>query len=331
MPEFPNIILYAIPFFIISMLLELYVSIKENKKTYETKDAFTSIAMGLGNVFLGFFSKAIVLLVFMVIYENFRIFTIPFAWWSFVLLLFADDFSYYWFHRISHENRLFWASHVVHHSSEHYNLSTALRQTWSGGFYTFIFWLWLPLIGFHPGMILLQMSVSLLYQFWIHTEAIDKMPKWFEKVMNTPSHHRVHHGSNPLYLDRNHAGIFIIWDKLFGTFQPELRDEKVVYGLVSNINTYNPLKVAFHEWLAMGKDVFFGKKSVFDRVKYIVKPPGWKHDGTGKVSDDLRKEWQESVGSKQSAVGSQQPTRTASMNEVGEEKALSSGSAIGNN
>lgn len=139
MPEFPNIILYAIPFFIISMLLELYVSIKENKKTYETKDAFTSIAMGLGNVFLGFFSKAIVLLVFMVIYENFRIFTIPFAWWSFVLLLFADDFSYYWFHRISHENRLFWASHVVHHSSEHYNLSTALRQTWSGGFYTFIF------------------------------------------------------------------------------------------------------------------------------------------------------------------------------------------------
>ena len=293
MPEFPNIILYAIPFFIISMLLELYVSIKQHRKTYEVKDAFTSITMGLGNVFLGFISKAIVIGAFMVIYENLRIFTIPLAWWSFVLLFFADDFSYYWFHRISHENRFFWASHVVHHSSEHYNLSTALRQTWSGGFFSFVFWLWLPLIGFHPGIILLQMSVSLLYQFWIHTEAIDKMPKWFEAVMNTPSHHRVHHGSNPIYLDRNHAGILIVWDKLFGTFQPELKDEKVVYGLVSNIKTHNPLKVAFHEWIGMGKDVFLGKKSLQDRAKYIVKPPGWKHDGTGKMSDDLRMEWQE--------------------------------------
>lgn len=297
MPTFPNIILYAIPFFIISMALEIYASIKENKKVYHTKDSVTSIAMGLGNVLIGLLSKALVLMAFMVVYENFRLFSIPFAWWSFILLLFADDFSYYWFHRISHENRLFWASHVVHHSSEHYNLSTALRQTWSGGFYTFVFWLWLPLIGFHPGMILLQMSVSLLYQFWIHTEAIDKMPKWFEAVMNTPSHHRVHHGSNPLYLDRNHAGIFIIWDKIFGTFQPELKDEKVVYGLVSNINTYNPLKVAFHEWLALGKDVFSGKKSWYDRAKYIIKSPGWKHDGTGKTSDILREEWQKTYES----------------------------------
>lgn len=304
MPEFPNIILYAIPFFVISIGLELYASIKDHKRSYSTKDAITSITMGLGNVLLGFISKGLILLAFMLIYENIRIFTIPFAWWSFILLLVADDFSYYWFHRVSHENRFFWASHVVHHSSEHYNLSTALRQTWSGGFYTFIFWLWLPLIGFHPGMIILQMSVSLLYQFWIHTEAIDKMPNWFEAVMNTPSHHRVHHGSNPLYLDRNHAGIFIIWDKLFGTFQPELKEEKVVYGLVTNINTHNPLKVAFHEWMAMGKDVFSGKKTFRDRIRYIVKPPGWKHDGTGKLSTDLRHEWQETVGRTQSTEGS---------------------------
>ncbi|MGJ8592332.1 MAG: sterol desaturase family protein [Aquaticitalea sp.] len=300
MPEFPDIILYAIPFFIISMLLELYVTTKENIKTYEKKDAFSSIVMGLGNVALGFFSKILVLAAFMFIYNNFRIFTIPFTWWSFVLLFFADDFSYYWFHRISHECRLFWASHIVHHSSQKYNLSTALRQTWSGGFYSFIFWLWLPLIGFHPGMILLQMSVSLLYQFWIHTEAIDKMPKWFEAVFNTPSHHRVHHGSNLLYLDRNHAGILIIWDKLFGTFQPELKEEKVVYGLTSNINTYNPLKIAFNEWIAMSKDSFTGKKNIRNRLKYLVKPPGWRHDGTGKVSDDLRKEWVEKSSQSQS-------------------------------
>ena len=294
MPDFPNIIVLAIPFFILSMLVELYVTTREKFKEikgYETKDAFASIAMGLGNVFLGFLSKAIVLGSFFLIYENFRFVTIPITWWSFVLLFFADDLSYYWFHRISHECRLFWASHVVHHSSQYYNLSTALRQTWSGGFYTFIFWLWLPLIGFHPALIMLQMSISLLYQFWIHTEAINKMPKWFEAVMNTPSHHRVHHGSNPIYLDRNHAGILIIWDKLFGTFQPELEDEKVTYGLVKNINTYNPVKIAFIEWINMFKDAFTGKKSLKNRLQYLIKPPGWKHDGSGQVSDDLRREW----------------------------------------
>ena len=143
MPDFPNIILYAIPFFITAMALELYVITKakfKSLKGYKVKDALASIAMGLGNVFLGFLSKALVLLIFFWVYNNYRIFEIPITGWSFVLLFFADDFSYYWFHRISHECRLFWASHVIHHSSEHYNLSTALRQTWSGGFYTFIFW-----------------------------------------------------------------------------------------------------------------------------------------------------------------------------------------------
>jgi sterol desaturase/sphingolipid hydroxylase (fatty acid hydroxylase superfamily) len=291
MTEFPNIILYAIPFFILAMALELYVAYREGIKTYEKKDAFSSIAMGLGNVFLGFFSKALVFLCFYYIYENFRLFTIPVAWWSFVLIFFLDDISYYWFHRISHECRLFWSSHVVHHSSQHYNLSTALRQTWSGGFYTFIFWLLLPLLGFHPGMILFQMSVSLLYQFWIHTETIDKLPKWFEAVMNTPSHHRVHHGSNPIYLDRNHAGILIIWDKMFGTFQPELANEKVIYGMVKNIDTYNPIKIAFMEWVNMFRDVFAGKKSLKNRLLYFIKPPGWKHDGTGVISEDIRNQW----------------------------------------
>lgn len=292
-PNFPNIILYAIPFFIAAMLLEIFVTIKQGIKTYAPKDAFSSIAMGLGNVFLGFFSKALVLLSFFYIYENFRILTIPITWWCFILIFFADDFAYYWFHRVSHECRIFWASHVVHHSSQHYNLSTALRQTWSGGFYTFIFWLWLPLLGFHPALIMLQMSISLLYQFWIHTEAINKLPRWFEAIFNTPSHHRVHHGSNPLYLDRNHAGILIIWDKFFGTFQPELENEKVVYGLVKNINTYNPIKIAFIEWIHMFKDAFSGRKSFKNRLLYLIKPPGWKHDGTGTVSEDLRKDWLE--------------------------------------
>ena len=300
-PEFPDIILFAIPVFVLTMLIELFVTTREqlkHVKGYEAKDAFSSIAMGLGNVFLGFLSKGLVLLAFFWIYNNFRVFTIPVTWWSFILIFFADDITYYWNHRIAHQCRLFWASHVVHHSSQYYNLSTALRQTWSGGFYTFIFWLWLPLVGFHPAMIMFQMSVSLLYQYWIHTEAINKLPRWFEAIMNTPSHHRVHHGSNPLYLDRNHAGILIIWDKFFGTFQPELEDEKVVYGLVKNINTYNPVKIAFIEWVNMFKDVFGEKKSLVSRLLYFIKPPGWRHDGTGKVSDDLRQEWLDSRNTK---------------------------------
>lgn len=290
-PELPNLIHYAIPFFIATVIIEVIATVKLRMQDYEFKDAGTSILMGLGNVIIGLFSKALVFGVFLFIYNQFRIFTIPFTWWGWVLIFFAEDFGYYWFHRISHTNRFFWASHVVHHSSKHYNLSTALRQTWTGNFTSFVFYLWLPFLGFHPVMILMQMSVSLLYQYWIHTELIKKMPKWFEFIFNTPSHHRVHHATNPQYLDRNHAGILIIWDRMFGTFEPEV--EKPIYGLTENIETYNPLKVAFHEWIQMFKDAFTSRTSFTNRIKYFFKPPGWKHDGTGTLSDDMRKKWEQ--------------------------------------
>lgn len=288
-PEIPNLIHYAIPFFIVTVILEIILTIKIKLDEYEFKDAGTSILMGLGNVFIGLFTKGIFLGVFLFLYQ-YRFFTIPFAWWSWLILLFAEDLCYYWFHRISHESRLFWASHVVHHSSQKYNLSTALRQTWSGSFYSFVFWIPLLLIGFHPIMVMTQMAISLIYQYWIHTELIKKMPNWFEAIFNTPSHHRVHHATNPQYLDRNHAGIFIIWDKLFGTFEPEV--EKPVYGLVKNIETYNPIKIAFLEWVNMFRDFSFSKTSFLNKVKYLIKPPGWKHDGTGVLSSDLREEWE---------------------------------------
>ena len=136
-----------------------------------------------------------------------------------MLAFFADDFSYYWFHRTSHECRFFWASHVVHHSSQRYNLGTALRQTWTGGFFSFVFWLWMPLVGFQPIMIFTMQAFSLLYQFWIHTEVVRHMGV-LELVMNTPSHHRVHHATNPQYIDRNHAGILIIWDRCSAASSP---------------------------------------------------------------------------------------------------------------
>ena len=290
-PQIPNLIYYAIPFFIVTVIFESIVISKKQPKSFHLKDTFASLAMGIGNVISNLLSKLLVVFVIVFLYENLRLTTIPFAWWSWLLILFADDFCYYWAHRIGHESRFFWASHIVHHSSQKYNLSTALRQTWTGGFFSFIFYLILPIIGFHPLMIFTQMSIGLLYQYWIHTELIYKMPRWFETVFNTPSHHRVHHGSNPLYLDRNHAGIFIVWDKLFGTFQPELKDEKVIYGLTSNIKTYNPLKIAFHEWIAVFKDALTAKTTFVNKLKYFIKPPGWKHDGTGILSNDLRKEW----------------------------------------
>lgn len=290
-PEFPNLIHYAIPFFIATVILEIILTVKIKMDEYEYKDAATSITMGLvGNVGIGLLTKGLVFGIFLLIYNAFHLFEIPFVWWAWILILFAEDLTYYWYHRISHESRFFWASHIVHHSSQKYNLSTALRQTWTGSFTSFIFWIPLVLVGFHPVIIIMQMSISLIYQYWIHTELIKKMPKWFEAVFNTPSHHRVHHATNPQYLDRNHAGIFIIWDRIFGSFEPEV--EKPIYGLTSNINTFNPIKVAFSEWFDLLKDVFTSKTSFLNKLKYVLKPPGWKHDGTGILATDMRKEWE---------------------------------------
>jgi len=208
--------------------------------------------------------------------HRFAIFPIGYTWWAWVLVLFADDFSYYWFHRASHTCRLFWASHVVHHSSQRYNLGTALRQTWTGAFMSFIFWAWMPLIGFAPIMVMTMQSISLLYQFWIHTEVVRHMGV-LEQVLNTPSHHRVHHGSNPQYIDRNHAGILIIWDRLFGTLEAE--KERCIYGLTTNIGTYNPFRIAFHEWVDMWRDVRTAP-TLPDKIRYVFGNPGWKHAQT---------------------------------------------------
>jgi sterol desaturase/sphingolipid hydroxylase (fatty acid hydroxylase superfamily) len=192
----------------------------------------------------------------------------PLTW---ILLFFADDLAYYWYHRTHHTIRVFWASHVVHHSSQRYNLSTALRQPWTP-FSSLPFWLPLAFLGLPPWMILLQQSISLLYQFFIHTERVGALWRPVELVMNTPSHHRVHHGANPQYLDKNYGGILIVWDRLFGTFEPE--GERVVYGLTKNINSFNPLRVATHEFAAIWHDVRHAQ-SWPARLGYTFRGPGW--------------------------------------------------------
>jgi sterol desaturase/sphingolipid hydroxylase (fatty acid hydroxylase superfamily) len=235
-----EVLYYAIPFFVLLLVLE-YLSFRQVRAEnegligYEPRDTRTSLTMGLGNVVINFAWKFAVLAAYVAIYELTPLRLSADDWWVWVLLFFADDFSYYWFHRISHESRGFWASHVVHHSSQHYNLSTALRQTWVPMTY-FPFWLWMPAVGFEPWMVLLAQAWSLIYQFWIHTEKIRKLPRWFEAIFNTPSHHRVHHGVNDQYLDRNYGGILIIWDRLFGTYEPE--GERVRYGLTTQLRTH---------------------------------------------------------------------------------------------
>lgn len=282
----PAILFYAIPFFVILVVAEWIYSYREQKELYEPKDAFSSMALGIGNVVSGFGSKILVFGALTLVYQ-FRMFTLDATkWWVWALAFFADDFSYYWFHRSSHHIRFFWASHVVHHSSQRYNLAAALRQTWTGNFTgAFIFWLWMPLVGFHPLTVLLMQQVSLIYQFWIHTEAIKKMPRWVEYIFNTPSHHRVHHATNLQYLDKNHAGILIIWDRFFGTFIPE--DDRPVYGLTKNVNTFHPVKIAFHEWKNLSRDISKGK-SLQNAIKYLLNPPGWSHDGSSKTTTQLR-------------------------------------------
>ncbi|MFZ4057037.1 MAG: sterol desaturase family protein [Ferruginibacter sp.] len=286
----PALILYAIPFFVISLSVEAWFSYKANKHLYETKDTFASLGLGIGNVLSGFITKAIIFGLYTFLYK-YRLFNLDAGtWWFWVLLLFADDFSYYWFHRTSHSVSYFWASHVVHHSSQRYNLAAALRQTWTGNLSgAFLFWAWLPLIGFDPILVLLMQQISLIYQFWIHTETIDKLPKPIEFIFNTPSHHRVHHGSDLKYLDKNHAGIFIIWDRMFGTFK--LEEERPHYGLTKNIESNNPAYIALITWGNLIQKAA-GSGSIVTAVKYFIKAPGWSHDGSTKTTAQLLQEQQ---------------------------------------
>jgi sterol desaturase/sphingolipid hydroxylase (fatty acid hydroxylase superfamily) len=208
-----------------------------------------------------------------------------------VAIFFLDDFTYYWFHRVSHECRFWWAAHVNHHSSQEYNLSTAVRQSWTSVIVgTWMPWIPLAVLGFPPQMILAQQGFNLFYQFWIHTESVRRLPAWFEYLFNTPSNHRVPHAVNPRYLDRNYAGVLMIWNRLFDTFAAERDDDRPRFGIVKNIATFNPLWFAFHEWLAMARDLIQAH-SLREALAVVFGPPGWRVDGSGQTSEQIRSAW----------------------------------------
>ena len=237
-------------------------------------ESFTNFAISIGNILLERTAYGIVFVVGLYLASPFAFIEIPITWWSWVLAIIAADFTYYWMHRWEHEVRILWAHHSVHHSSPEYNLTTALRLAWVEGLIEWIFFVPMILIGFDLVQTIIGLSIVVAYQTWIHTEKIGKLG-WLDKIFNTPSVHRVHHGSNSEYIDKNYGGILIIWDRMFGTYQAE--EEKVVYGLTKPIGTKNPIKVNFHEYIEIAKDIK-RSKSVKDVSGYVFKGPGWKPD-----------------------------------------------------
>jgi sterol desaturase/sphingolipid hydroxylase (fatty acid hydroxylase superfamily) len=289
--KLPNPVDFAVPLFIVLIVFEMIWAKRRAPEKYEPQDTLNSLLFGFGSSVAGLLFGGMLIGAFAAV-DRMHLVAIPRAWWSWALLFVLDDLAYYVFHRLAHRVRWFWASHVNHHSSQHYNLSTALRQTWTGVFaLSFVYRLPLVMLGFQPEMVFFVGGLNLIYQFWIHTEAIGRMPRWFEAVMNTPSHHRVHHAVNPRYLDRNYAGVFIIWDKMFGSFTPEVDAEPIRYGIVKQLGNFNLAWGVFHEWIGIVRDLIrapFGSK-----LGYLFGPPGWSHDGSRETSDTIRARWVE--------------------------------------
>ncbi len=268
----------AVPFFFLAILLEVIVTRRrEGGPYYRFADSITNLACGVGQQALGPFLKLATLAGYVVLYER-RLFTVSehsvVGW---VVLLFGVDLAYYWFHRASHRINVVWAGHVVHHQSEEYNLTVALRQSWMVKVAESVFYWPLAIAGFPPAMFLAMTTLNTIYQFWIHTRIVGKLGplEWF---MNTPSHHRVHHGIDPKYIDKNYAGVFIVWDRLFGTFHEE--EEEPVYGIVKPLASWNPLWANVHYFVEMGA-LMKRCDRLGDKLKVIFAPPDWRPAALG--------------------------------------------------
>ncbi|MFF1868962.1 sterol desaturase family protein [Kitasatospora herbaricolor] len=274
MPNLPDVVLWSIPAFVLLTVLEI-VSYRflpdEDERGYSRRDTTTSLTMGLGSLLFDALWKIPILAVYAALYELTPL-RVPVLWWTVPLMLLAQDFCYYWSHRGHHVVRILWACHVVHHSSKHYNLSTALRQPWTGAT-SWVFYVPMILAGVHPAALAFCSSANLVYQFWIHTERIGRLPRPVEFVFNTPSHHRVHHASQGGYLDRNFGGILILFDRAFGSFAAETT--RPVYGLTKDLDTFNPLRVATHEYASIARDLA-AADNWRDRLHHLTKGPGWQ-------------------------------------------------------
>jgi len=274
-------VMYAVPFFILFLIIEWTAARKlahiEAERppagAYQRADAWASISMGLVSVGTSGVLNFVALLGYAALYAYVAPWHLPAnQWYTWVIAIVGVDFLYYWYHRMAHRVRIFWATHQAHHSSQYFNLATALRQKWNISGDVFLRAL-LPLFGVPPWLVFLSFSINLVYQFWIHTERIDKLWRPIEFVFNTPSHHRVHHGMDQQYLDRNYGGIFILFDRAFGSFQAETT--RPHYGLTKQVDTFNIWKLETFEYVAIARDVRHARRWR-DRMGYIFGPPGWE-------------------------------------------------------
>ncbi len=271
----PNYIALAIPAFFIFILVEIFIARRQGRSYYyRLNDSITDLACGIGQQVIHILKKGLLVAGHFYIFDHYRFFELP-TWLMWVVATIGVDFLYYWWHRLSHEVNFLWAIHVVHHQSEEYNLSVALRQAWLSGFSIWPFYIPLTFLGVHPTIFIASEAISVLYQFWIHTRTIGKL-SFLEWFINTPSHHRVHHGRNVKYLDRNYGAISIIWDRLFGSFQEE--EEEPLYGTVNAYGSWNPIWANFHYWV----DLFNQARKAphfTDKLKVWFMRPGWAPRG----------------------------------------------------
>ncbi len=266
-----NPVILSIPVYFLLIGVELLIQHFQQRKIYRLNDALTNISCGITQQVTGAFLKVLSVVAYQYVYENYALFSIPNNWYTFILIWLAVDLCYYWAHRMSHEVNLFWGGHVVHHQSEDYNFSVALRQGTFQIFWTFFFYLPLAIAGVDTLTFVFVAAINTVYQFWIHTETIGKLG-WLEYIFNTPSHHRVHHGRDPKYIDKNHAGTFIIWDRVFGTFQEE--EERPTYGITTPVNTWNPIKANFQHYIDM-LNTLKKTRTMGDGMRILFNKPGW--------------------------------------------------------
>jgi sterol desaturase/sphingolipid hydroxylase (fatty acid hydroxylase superfamily) len=289
-------LIWAVPLFVALVVLEIWLYRRRGGATpYLWGESLGTIGVALGRAASNLVKGGVTLGASWLAWEH-RIWTVPLdSWWGMALLFLGVELAYYWFHRLSHEVRWMWATHAVHHSPEHLTILAAYRLGWtsaiSGGW---VVYLPLMVLGFHPLAVFGMLSLNLLYQSWIHTDLIPKLG-WLEWVLNTPSHHRVHHAVNPLYLDRNYGGVTVIFDRLFGTLVPERAEEPCRYGLTTPVGSNNPFVIAFHEWARMGRDVLKAR-GAREVLGTLFGPPGWKADGTGRTAAVMRREWLQAHG-----------------------------------
>lgn len=281
-PDFvpPPFITFAIPFFFLLMAVEYAIGHSKKETYYRFNDSISDLSTGILSQLSGIFLKTLTLFGYFYIFENFRIttFTIssPISW---ILAIILWDFFYYWLHRLSHEVNILWAGHVIHHHSEEYNLIVALRQTSLGGIFSWVFFIPMAVIGIDPWVYLAAGQINLIYQYWVHTKSVRSIGTLGEYLLSTPSHHRVHHAINPKYIDKNHGGIFIIWDRLFGTFQKE--EEEPVYGTVKPLRSFNPIWANYHYYYELIHTAW--KTEGFqNKLKVFYKPPGYFPPEQGK-------------------------------------------------